>query len=236
MNSIDNMCMKSEMTIDSDASHLIAETPAERRRRKVRDAIIAAAERVFAKEGAEGLSIRRLAEEIDYSPSAIYKYFSSKTELLTVLKEAFFEDLIAEIEMVKAREGQELAVCVRECITTYILTALKRPHHYAAAFSGTDEISDWMTEQSEDGTISYRTRAFDMLHELVTLCVENGVFREDLRIAAAAKSLWASMHGLAMLMVHLPAFGMKEMDDLPAMSAREFMDFHADLIARGLEA
>ena len=40
-------------------------TPAERRRLKVRGAIIDAAERVFALEGESGLSIRRLAEEID---------------------------------------------------------------------------------------------------------------------------------------------------------------------------
>ena len=65
------------------------QTPASRRREKVRQTILEAAERVFAEEGYEGLSIRRLAEEIDYSPSAIYKYFASKTELVGCLKEAF---------------------------------------------------------------------------------------------------------------------------------------------------
>ena len=53
----------------------------------MRGAILEAAERVFSVEGEAGLSIRRLAEEIDYSPSAIYKYFGSKDELVDELKE-----------------------------------------------------------------------------------------------------------------------------------------------------
>ena len=73
-----------------DSDYPLEQTPATRRRNKVREAILAAAERMFAKEGESGLSIRRLAEEIDYSPSAIYKYFGSKEELLEELKDSFF--------------------------------------------------------------------------------------------------------------------------------------------------
>ncbi len=230
--------MKSAMTIDSAKDTSFSETPAERRRRRVRDAIITAAEKVFAEEGAEGLSIRRLAEEIDYSPSAIYKYFSSKTELLTVLKEAFFEDLVAEIEVVRQKPDQSSSKCARESISIYVQTALRRPHHYAAAFSGTDDTSDWEKEMTESGggeEISYRMKALQMLQELVASCVEEGLFRQDLKIPAAAKSLWASMHGLATLMIHLPGFGTKTLEDGETFTQIEFIDFHADLIVRGLE-
>ena len=65
-------------------------SPAERRRHKIRARILSAAEQVFAREGVDGLSIRRLAENIDYSPAAIYKYFKSKDELVDELKETFF--------------------------------------------------------------------------------------------------------------------------------------------------
>ena len=40
-------------------------SPAERRRLRVREAILDAAERVFAQEGEAGLSIRRIADEIE---------------------------------------------------------------------------------------------------------------------------------------------------------------------------
>ena len=58
-------------------------SPAERRRLRVRGAILDAAEKVFAEEGETGLSIRRIADEIDYSPAAIYKYFSSYSSYTT---------------------------------------------------------------------------------------------------------------------------------------------------------
>ena len=75
-------------------------SPAQRRRNKVRARILSAAERVFAREGASGLSIRRLAETIDYSPAAIYKYFSSKDELVDELKETFFELILENVNRI----------------------------------------------------------------------------------------------------------------------------------------
>lgn len=212
------------------------ETPAERRRRRVRDAIIEAAERVFVKEGPEGLSIRRLADEIDYSPSAIYKYFSSKTELVEVLQEAFFEGLVANIEEVKAQPDMPLHRCARESVSTYVRTALARPYHYAAAFSDIDkpeEHKDFQSHMTEiEGT--FRHKAFLMLQEVVTDCVNAGLFRRDLAITAASKSLWASMHGLATLMIHIPNFGTSFFDG-ETMERDEFIQFHSDVIVRGLE-
>lgn len=230
--------MKDDMSaVSATISETNVETPAERRRRRVRDAIIEAAERVFAKEGPEGLSIRRLADEIDYSPSAIYKYFSSKTELVTVLQEAFFEGLVANIEKVKSRPDIDLAECARESIATYIRTALERPHHYAAAFSdaGEDKEHRDFDTYMEDNQGTFRFQAFVMLAELVQDCVEAGLYRKNLDIGPASKSLWASMHGLAMLMIHIPNFG----TSFPCgqvMKREDFIAFHSDLVIRGLEA
>ena len=62
-------------------------SPAERRRRKVRDAIVSAAEEIFAEEGEAGLSMRRIAERIDYSPAALYKSVSyTHLTLPTILR------------------------------------------------------------------------------------------------------------------------------------------------------
>jgi AcrR family transcriptional regulator len=76
--------MAAEIAIQDDL------TPAERRRLKVRDAIIGAAEEIFAEEGEAGLSMRRIAERIDYSPAALYKYFDSKEALFQEIREGFF--------------------------------------------------------------------------------------------------------------------------------------------------
>ncbi len=179
-------------------------SPAERRRRKVRNAILKAAQRVFSEEGTEGLSIRRLADEIDYSPAAIYKYFESKDDLLEALKEAFFERLMAGVEpdMLRAMPFETRA---RLVLSRYIETATADPNHYIAAFSGIVTPSkdapplDW-----ETFTRLTKGRAFHMLASLVQDGQAEGVVDPDLDIVTTAKSLWASLHGLAQLLNHLP--------------------------------
>lgn len=57
-----------------------------------RDRIIAAAKVLGEREGADRLTIRALASELDVSPMAIYRHVGSKSEILGLLVDAFIED------------------------------------------------------------------------------------------------------------------------------------------------
>lgn len=52
-------------------------TPRERRAQRTRDAILEAARGIISKKGVEALSIRSIADAIDYSPAGLYEYFGS---------------------------------------------------------------------------------------------------------------------------------------------------------------
>lgn len=213
----------------SDSASIV-KSPAARRRERVREAILSAAERVFAEDGEEGLSIRRLAEEIDYSPAAIYKYFGSKTELIDALKDAFFERLLEKIDLMRGSD-QPYPARIRKCLTTYIRLALEEPRHYTAAFSGVVEVD--ALEQYVDE--EKKGRAFTFLSEMVGEGVQSGVFDPALDVKMAAKSVWCSLHGLAMIMSHWEAFPQMAADD--ASGDRDaFIDYHVELTIRGLEA
>lgn len=210
-------------------------TPAERRRQRVRVSIIAAAEKVFSREGEAGLSIRRLAEEIDYSPSAIYKYFGSKDELLEELKDAFFERLLSRVDRVQlasmAFEDRAIA-----CLSTYINVATERPHHYAAAFSSSPSLEQVTSKPAmswEEFCTTRKGQAFGILLDMVADGQSSGYFDPEIDHVNAAKSVWASLHGLAQLLVHLPLYT----DLLPTPKAdtrSHFIRFHAEMILRGL--
>ncbi|NBC13842.1 MAG: TetR family transcriptional regulator [Gammaproteobacteria bacterium] len=209
-------------------------SPAERRRLRVRSAILDAAERVFSRDGEDGLSIRRLADEIDYSPAAIYKYFGSKEELLEELKEAFFEKILDQVDEVMGGDRPFLERA-RACLVTYVRTALEKPHHYAAAFSGIPEAPHPRARTWSEFSAANKGQAFLHLVDLVCEGQETGAFRRDIDPVTAAKSAWASCHGLAMLMAHLPSFpSMIDEPDGPDRAA--FLDIHADHILRGLRA
>src|SRR6185295_18430966 len=62
----------------------------ERDREAVRRAILDAARDLFVHEGYHNVSIRKIAERIEYSPAAIYGYFPSKDDIFFALAEEGF--------------------------------------------------------------------------------------------------------------------------------------------------
>src|SRR2546426_1540108 len=65
----------------------------DRDREAVRRAILDAARDLFVAEGYENVSIRKIAERIEYSPAAIYGYFPSKDDIFFELAEEGFHIL-----------------------------------------------------------------------------------------------------------------------------------------------
>ena len=67
----------------------------EREREAVARAILDAARELFVAEGYQNVSIRKIAERIEYSPAAIYSYFPSKDDIFLALTEEGFRMLFA---------------------------------------------------------------------------------------------------------------------------------------------
>src|SRR5258705_4976402 len=62
----------------------------QREREAVRQAILNAARELFVTEGYRNVSMRKIAERIEYSPAAIYSYFASKDDIFFALAEEGF--------------------------------------------------------------------------------------------------------------------------------------------------
>jgi AcrR family transcriptional regulator len=210
-------------------------SPAERRRARTRELILSAAEKVFREEGEAGLSIRRLADEINYSPAAIYKYFGSKAELVEELKQAFFERFNTRLAAVMTGDRPFMDTAVGG-VEAYVLTAIERPHHYTAAFSGEapQEMAPHASPEREQAFgESPAGQAFNTLEGMIAEGVALGVFHRHLDVDLAAKSVWASCHGLAMLIAHLPCY--PDMKGHPASGEQTaFIRHHAELLIAGL--
>jgi len=67
----------------------------ERDRETVRRSILDAARELFVAEGYRNVSIRKIAEKIEYSPAALYGYFPSKDDIFYALAEEGFRLLHA---------------------------------------------------------------------------------------------------------------------------------------------
>jgi len=212
--------MTVEIAIEEDS-------PADRRRKKVREAIIDAAEVIFKTDGEEGISMRRLADAIDYSPAAIYKYFASKDDLYTAIREMFFERLLARIHTAMA-QGGEIHILCENCLRAYIEIGMEEPNHYMMAFSTTSkEVQPHIHDEKEQSF-----QAENELVEMIRAGMDDGVFRE-MDPFVASKSVWASLHGMTMLMVSLVDFP-QGMPGSEHVTREMTLDFHVNAIMRGL--
>ena len=58
-----------------------------REKKELRQEILDAARDLFLREGYENVSMRKIAEKIEYSPTTIYLYFQDKADLLDCICE-----------------------------------------------------------------------------------------------------------------------------------------------------
>jgi AcrR family transcriptional regulator len=70
----------------------------EREREATARAILDAARELFVAEGYQNVSIRKIAERIEYSPAALYSYFESKDDIFLALAEEGFKLLFASAD------------------------------------------------------------------------------------------------------------------------------------------
>ena len=108
----------------------------ERRARQkslLKQEILDAARDILVREGYDGLSMRKVAQKIDYSPTAIYLHFKDRDDLVFSVSEQTFAGLVRELEDVAAKHPDPL-VALRKGLRRYIDFGLAHPEHYLVAF------------------------------------------------------------------------------------------------------
>lgn len=95
--------------------------------KRLRQMILDAALRVFAGQGYDKVSMRKIAALIDYSPTTIYQFFKNKEELLQNIAAAVFGDLSEEFERVKAEDGGDPADTLKSLVRGYLIYCVEHP-------------------------------------------------------------------------------------------------------------
>jgi AcrR family transcriptional regulator len=104
----------------------------EREREAVSRAILDAARDLFVAEGYSNVSIRKIAERIEYSPAAIYSYFPSKDDIFFALAEEGFH-LLFEPAQACAEEADPL-VGIRAVFWRIYEFSKTHPEYFALMF------------------------------------------------------------------------------------------------------
>jgi AcrR family transcriptional regulator len=123
-------------------------TPSERRYEKTRQGILDAAREILVEQGAHAISMRTLAEKVDYSPAALYKYFSNKEEILEELRQEGWRLMSADDA--PPPQGMPLAEAFVESGRRYIAFATKYPAYYLLMMDPSDKGPKSMQEFRDD--------------------------------------------------------------------------------------
>lgn len=169
----------------------------ERERDAVRVKILDAARELFALQGYEGVSMRGIAEKIEYSPTLIYQHFKDKEMLIKELCYADFdklsETLLATAQIADPRER------LLKCGEEYIRFAITHPNHYRLMFMSPLPVKDDDAERLEIQGRPERD-AYALLQQHVRSVAAAGGLRDHgADVDLVAQTLWAGVHGVVAL-------------------------------------
>lgn len=106
----------------------------ERDREAVRRAILDAARDLFVKEGFENVTIRKIAEIVEYSPAALYGYFPSKDDIFWALADEGFRLLYGTPPDRSALAAKEPLERVRAVFRRLYAFSVQHPEYFALMF------------------------------------------------------------------------------------------------------
>lgn len=169
----------------------------ERERQDIRQKIQDAARRLFAAEGLESVTMRRIAEAIEYSPTTIYHHFEDKNALIQSLCYEDMGRMLAVFAEVPPHDDP--VEMIRQIGLAYARFGLANPHHYRFMFMTTPP-SDPDPMRGAPGEEHPGDQAFRVLVSAVERAVATGRLR-DAGVLPMSYAFWASLHGAVSLLV-----------------------------------
>jgi AcrR family transcriptional regulator len=162
-----------------------------RERDTVRRKILNAARGLFLAEGYANVSMRKVAERIEYSPGAIYSYFASKEDIFFALAEEGLQ--LLRMHCSAAIDADSALKRLRaECWRFYTFSK-EQPEYFSLIF-----VDGAMPRISRDWERFSSMR--DLRHEIeleIQQCIDDGVFPSTDSPPAIFRILWTGMYGAA---------------------------------------
>ena len=174
----------------------------ERERQQTRVRILDAARELFARHGYEDVSLRKVADAIEYTPAAIYVHFADKEALFRELASQDFRALSHGLGVV-ARVADPL-VRIALIGRSYVEFGLKHPNHYRLMFMTpqTAVCGKNLTPEQKAHAGNPAEDGYAFLCAAVAEAIEKRLVRAELAdVHLAAQTFWAGVHGVTSLQI-----------------------------------
>lgn len=169
-------------------------TRVERRQREqqeLKQRIVDTAREIARDEGWSNVSLRKVADRIEYSHAALYVYFESKEALFVEVLREGFRLLLQDLQVAKA-SAHSSDEALHNVASAYWRFAWRSPELYKVMY-GLDGVPFGVTETRVEGQ-----QIGDAVAEVVHACLEDHN-KPIVRVQEKVALLWSTVHGLVAL-------------------------------------
>jgi len=192
----------------------------EREKVELRGKILDAARELFAEHGYEAVTMRKIAEKIEYSATAIYLHFKDKDELIQELCAhdflAFSQQFVSVVGIDDPIERMRVAGRI------YVQFALQHPNHYRLMFMTPHPQRP--TAEALERRGDPRRDAYALLRELIDAAMKAKLLKKHLKdVDLVVQTVWASIHGVVSLEIAMTGNKDEWIDWAPVQKRIELM-------------
>ncbi|HTE55041.1 MAG TPA: TetR/AcrR family transcriptional regulator [Kofleriaceae bacterium] len=172
----------------------------QRQKESLRASILDAARELLVEHGFDAVTMRKIAEKIEYSPTAIYQYFTDKESLVQELCANDFLTLAGTF-------GRLAGVAdpierLRQMGAAYVGFARSNPNQYRFMFMVSHPRWTWDTAERNHDRGNPNRDAYTFLRWTCTEAIDQDRLRVDLTDPdLAAQVIWGAMHGIIALQI-----------------------------------
>jgi AcrR family transcriptional regulator len=173
--------------------------------------ILEAAERIFVAEGYEGATIRKIADEVGVSSTALYMHFQDKGCILLEICERTLR-LLYERNREIAAKPLDAVGRVKMMLEAYMRWGMEHPNAYQLVYCGRPLAMAGIGEWPEDSR-DLPTQCYEIFRNVVREIAASGRLRTG-SAESAAQALWMCCHGVVTMMASRPNFEWTDRDEL----------------------
>ncbi len=169
----------------------------QREKQQLRTKILAAARQLFVERGYDAVSMRQIAQKIEYTPTAIYFHFKDKQDLINQCCAEEFLNLAKAFQHLM--DIKDPVVRLKKMGMQYIEFGLTNPNHYRLLF-----MTPHPHQAPEKNKIIRRgdasEDAYEILRSTILQCIAQGRFSKRYQDPElASQVVWSCVHGFTSL-------------------------------------
>ncbi|HVI39231.1 MAG TPA: TetR/AcrR family transcriptional regulator [Anaerovoracaceae bacterium] len=155
----------------------------DREKLQMKNLIVQAAAHIIVNEGYDKLSIRKIANQIEYSPAIIYHYFSNKNEILSQVLRQGYQTLMSALSDGQTTNGTP-ETRIKVLTRKYIDAALENPDQFLAVqLNNSPEVLEF-TAYLFEGAAAEKPALTILAQAVQDICAGQNVSSSEIELTA----------------------------------------------------